>query len=372
MKLRVLGAAPVAPDDAHWMALALAEARAAGAAGEVPVGAVLIRNGELVATGRNAPVASHDPSAHAEIAALRAGAAALGNYRLDGCELFVTLEPCAMCAGAILHARLARVVYGAADLKTGAAGSVVDLFAQPRLNHRTVVQRGVLADECAQLLQSFFQDRRVAARESAQPLRDDALRTPEASFAQMAPPERFAARYVSDLPALGGWRMHYLDEGPPASSPTVLCLHGPGQWSHGFRHLVAQPGVRWLAPDLVGCGRSDKPKRDAVHRWTWHRDVLLAWLDRCAPASPVLLAPAPGAEPLAALLEAAAPGRFVGTLAVPDAFDGSMDGAWRAPFPDRGYEAALRALGAAPPRSSGPDAAQAAQWLDRAMGYFPA
>ena len=365
-----LHAASGAPNDAHWMALALAEARAAGAAGEVPVGAVLVRNGERIAVGRNAPVASHDPSAHAEIRALRDGAEALGNYRLDGCELFVTLEPCAMCAGAILHARLARVVYGAADLKTGAAGSVVDLFAQPRLNHHTAVQGGVLADECGQLLQSFFQDRRAAARESAQPLRDDALRTPEARFAHLAEPERYAARYVSDLPSLGGWRMHYLDEGRADAAATVLCLHGPGQWSHGFRHLVAQPGVRWLAPDLIGFGRSDKPKREASHRWAWHRDVLLEWLER-HPVPALLLAPLAGTEPLAALLDAGAPTRFVGTLAVPDAFDGAMNDAWRAPFPDRGYEAALRALGTAAPRSSGPDAAQAAEWCARAMGYFP-
>jgi tRNA(adenine34) deaminase len=364
-----LHAAPVAPDDAHWMALALAEARAAGAAGEVPVGAVLVRNGERVAIGRNAPVASHDPSAHAEIRALRDGAAALGNYRLDGCELFVTLEPCAMCAGAILHARLARVVYGAADPKTGAAGSVVDLFAQPQLNHHTAVQGGVLADECGQLLQTFFQDRRAAARASAQPLRDDALRTPEARFVGMAETERFAAHYVADLPSLGGWRMHYLDEGPQDGAAAVLCLHGPGQWSHGFRHLLAQPGVRWLAPDLIGFGRSDKPKRDAVHRWAWHRDVLLEWLDRHS-GPPLLLAPLAGAAPLAALLEAAAPMQFVGTLAVPDALDGTMDEVWRAPFPDRGYEAALRALGPAAPRSSGPDTAQAAEWCRRAMGYF--
>ena len=362
-------ATPLAPQDAHWMALALAEARAAGAAGEVPVGAVLVRNGDLIAVGRNTPVASHDPSAHAEIRALRDGAAALGNYRLDGCELFVTLEPCAMCAGAILHARLARVVFGAADPKTGAAGSVVDLFAEPQLNHRTVVQGGVLADECGQLLQSFFQDRRVAARASAQPLRDDALRTPEARFARMAEPERFAPRYVSDLPSLDGWRMHYLDEGPQDAAANVLCLHGPGQWSHGFRHLVAQPGVRWLVPDLIGFGRSDKPKRDAVHRWVWHRDVLLEWIER-HPGLPLLLAPLAGAEPLAAMLEAAAPTRFVGTHPAPDAFDGAMDDAWRAPFPDRGYEAALRALGAAAPRSSGPDTAQAAEWCIRAMGYF--
>lgn len=233
-------------DDAHWMALALAEARLAAEAGEVPVGAVLVRNGQLVASGRNTPVAQHDPSAHAEINALRAGAAALGNYRLDGCELFVTLEPCAMCAGAMLHARLARVVFGAADPKTGAAGSVLDLFAEPRLNHRTQVQGGVLAAECSALLQGFFQQRRDAARDQAQPLRDDALRTPPERFDALAG-YAFEPRYVHDLPSLQGWRMHYLDEGPQdGSAAACLCLHGPGEWGYFFAASSAHPGcARW-------------------------------------------------------------------------------------------------------------------------------
>jgi len=358
----------MAPTDIDWMQRALAEAQQAGADGEVPVGAVLVKNGVLLATGRNAPVAQHDPSAHAEIAALRAGAAALGNYRLDGCELFVTLEPCAMCAGAMLHARLARVVYGAADAKTGAAGSVLDLFAQPQLNHRTAVQGGVLAEECAAMLQAFFQRRRASSRELAQPLRDDALRTPEACFAGLAD-DGFAPNYVADMPVQRGWRMHYLDEGPRAAPATVLCLHGPGLWSHLFRHLLAVPGPRWLAPDLIGFGRSDKPKRADEHTAPWHRDVLLAWLDRIDPG-PLLLAPAAGAEPLAALLQAAAPQRFVGLLPVPDAMDGSASAAWRAPFPDRGHAAALRACGEAHTSTSGPSVAQACAWVENAMGYF--
>jgi tRNA(adenine34) deaminase len=123
-----------------------------------------------------------------------------------------------------------------------------------------------------------------------------------------------------------------------------------------------------LAPDLIGFGRSDKPKRDAVNHWAWHRDVLHEWL--AGQAGPVLLATAPGAEALASLLGEAMPDRIVGKLAVPDACDGTMDDAWRAPFPDRGYEAALRAFGVAPKASSGPDAAQAARWLTEAMGYF--
>ena len=354
--------------DSDWMRQALAEARLAGEAGEVPVGAVLVKDGRRIATGRNAPVALHDPSAHAEIVALRAGAVAMGNYRLDGCELFVTLEPCAMCAGAMLHARLARVVYGARDAKTGAAGSVIDLFAQSQLNHRTRLQGGVLADDCATVLQDFFQRRRLQARDKAQPLRDDALRTPDMRVADFAG-AGFASNYVSELPVQRGWRMHYFDEGPRAPAATVLCLHAPGRWAYEFRHLLALPGPRWLAPDLIGFGLSDKPKREDVHTRPWHRDVLIDWLDRLQPG-PVLLAPAEGAAPLARLLLEAAPQRFVGLLPVPDAMDGTAGAAWQAPFPDRGHAAALRVWGEAAPEASGPSPAQARAWIETAMGYF--
>jgi tRNA(adenine34) deaminase len=146
--------------DTHWMRLALQQAEEARLRGEVPVGAVLVRDGELVASGFNQPIALHDPSAHAEMLALRAAGQILQNYRLPGLELFVTLEPCAMCAMALLHARVSRVVFAAADPKTGAAGSVLDLFAQPQLNHHTSVTRGVLAEESAALLQAFFRERR--------------------------------------------------------------------------------------------------------------------------------------------------------------------------------------------------------------------
>ncbi len=150
--------------DSDFMQLALALARAAAAAGEVPVGAVVVRAGQVVATGSNAPIALSDPSAHAEILALRCAALVLGNYRLVDCELFVTLEPCAMCVGAMLQARLKRVVFGASDPKTGVAGSVLDLFAIAKLNHQTAVQGGVLADESAVLLQEFFKHRRRSAQ----------------------------------------------------------------------------------------------------------------------------------------------------------------------------------------------------------------
>ena len=146
--------------DEAWMGEALALARAAGARGEIPVGAVVVRNGAIVGRGGNAPIAQLDPTAHAEITALRDAARTVQNYRLVGCHLYVTIEPCVMCAGAILHARIARVVYGAADPKTGACGSVVDLFAQPRLNHHAFVRGGVRAGECGRLLSDFFEARR--------------------------------------------------------------------------------------------------------------------------------------------------------------------------------------------------------------------
>lgn len=357
------------------MALALAEARLAAEAGEVPVGAVLVKDGQVIATGRNTPVAQHDPSAHAEINALRAGASALGNYRLDGCELFVTLEPCAMCAGAMLHSRLARVVFGATDPKTGAAGSVLDLFAEPRLNHRTQVQGGVLAQECSAVLQGFFQQRRSVAREQAEPLRDNALRTPAERFASLND-YAFAPHYVQDLPSLQGWRLHYVDEedeegavGSNGQSAPCLCLHGPGEWGYFFRYLVGVQGLRTLVPDLIGFGKSDKPKREAAHKLEWHRDVLLEWLDRVQP-QPVVLVHSVAASELASLLQAAAADRFVATIAAPDGGERIKD-AWRAPYPDRGYEAALRALGPIA-SSSGPTAAQAAllaRLARNAMGY---
>lgn len=146
--------------DDKWMREALSLARQAEAAGEVPVGAVLVKDGALVGSGWNQPIGAHDPTAHAEVMAMRAGAQKFGNYRLTGTTLYVTLEPCAMCAGALVHARVARLVYGAADPKTGAAGSVFDLVRTDKLNHRLEVEGGVLAEECGGLLRDFFSRKR--------------------------------------------------------------------------------------------------------------------------------------------------------------------------------------------------------------------
>lgn len=155
----------IAPADLAAMRLALEQARLARQAGEVPVGAVVLdAQGRVAGSGFNRTIADHDPSAHAEIVALRVAAAAAGNYRLPGMSLYVTLEPCAMCLGAMLHARLARVVYGASDPKTGACGSVLDFHAHPRINHQTEVVGGVLQAECGELLRAFFRERRGRAK----------------------------------------------------------------------------------------------------------------------------------------------------------------------------------------------------------------
>lgn len=269
-------------DDAHYMGLALSQARAAADADEVPVGAVLVHEGRVVGQGSNAPIHSCDPTAHAEVVALRSAANQLGNYRLEGSTMYVTLEPCAMCAGAMLHARVARVVYGAADPKTGVAGSVFDLFSNPILNHQTQVQGGIRANECSQLLQEFFARRRAIHHRERWPLREDALRPVDNRFYNL-PGYPWQAHYVSDLPSLAGLRLHYLDEGPRDASITWLCLHGNPTWSYLYRKMIPvwlRAGHRVVAPDLIGFGKSDKPKRDSTHRFKWHRQVLLELVER--------------------------------------------------------------------------------------------
>ncbi len=326
------------------MQLALVQAREAGAAGEVPVGAVVVKDGMVLATGRNAPIAAQDPTAHAEIVALRAAAKALGNYRLDGCELFVTLEPCAMCAGAMLHGRLSRVVFGARDPKTGAAGSVLNLFEQAQLNHQTTLAGGVLEPDCSALLQTFFQGKREAVRVQASPLREDALRTPEARFASLAD-YPWAAHYISDLPALAGLRLHYLDEaGSAAPTLTWLCLHDRAMWSYQYRLLMPQwlgRGDRVVAPDLIGFGKSDKPKKESAHSLRWHRQVLAELVERLDLQHVVLV----GSEwSIGFDLATAAPQRFEAVQPVMSEPEDADAAAYLAPFPDNGHRAALRAF----------------------------
>ena len=385
-------------DEAH-MRSALALAGQAMAAGEVPVGAVVVRNGVVIGNGRNSPIGDHDPSAHAEVQALRAAAQAVGNYRLDDCELLVTLEPCAMCAGAILNARVKRLVYGAADPRAGAAGSVLDLFADPRLNHQTRVLPGVLAEPCGAILRDFFQARRVAAQAASIPLREDALRTPDARFDDL-PDYPWRPHHVQDLPTLAGLRMHYLDEGLDSSRAgqqiTWLCLHGNPAWSFLYRKMIPEflaAGHRVVAPDLIGFGKSDKPKRDDFHRFNWHRQTLLELVERLDLNRIVLVVQDWGGL-LGLTLPMARPERYTGllvmntTLATGAAPLSPGFVAWRdmcaknpefdiarlfargnphlspaecaaymAPFPDRGHRAATRAFPALVPEFPDSDGA---------------
>ena len=389
-------------EDTHFMQLALAQAREAAASGEVPVGAVVVRHGEVIASGRNAPINAHDPTAHAEIVALRAAAQALGNYRLDDCELYVTLEPCAMCSGAMLHARLNRVVFGAADPKTGAAGSVVNLFSAAALNHQTALEGGVMAQECGALLQDFFLQRRADQKGLSQqnhPLRDDALRTPDAAFKHL-PDYPWQPQYISDLPALGGLRMHYLDEQSseaPTTDMTFLCLHGNPAWSYLYRKMIPvflQAGHRVVAPDLIGFGKSDKPKKESFHSFSLHRQTLLEFIERLDLQNVVLVVQDWGGL-LGLTLPIAAPGRYCGLLvmntmlATGDAplspgflawremcaknpeFDiarlfargnpqmsATECAAYNAPFPDKGHRAAIRAFPAMVPDHAAADGAE--------------
>ena len=274
--------------DLLWMQAAIELAKEAGQSGEVPVGAVVVRDGILVGRGRNGPVGTNDPTAHAEIMALRDAAKTIGNYRLENCSLYVTLEPCTMCAGAILNSRISRLVFGAAEPRTGAAGSVLDVFSNQDINHQTEVTGGVFAHECRQLLQQFFKPKRV----NMNPLREDALRPPDEWF-EGIPDYPWTAHYVSDLPSLKGLRLHYLDEGHREllnegqdslnrQQITYVCLHGNPAWSYLYRKMIptfTAHGHRVVAPDLIGFGKSDKFKKASQHSFEFHRQVLLDFIE---------------------------------------------------------------------------------------------
>jgi tRNA(adenine34) deaminase len=332
--------------DTHFMGLALAQAQLAFLQGEVPVGAVLVRKGEVIATGFNACIAQNDPTAHAEMQALQRAGQLLGNYRLEDCELFVTLEPCAMCSGALLNARLKRVVFGADEPKTGAAGSVLNLFANPRLNHQTQVQGRVMASECAALVQTFFKEKRESNKAATTPLRDDALRTPEHRFAHLDL-ATWTPHHLRALPSLRGLRLHYLDEGPQDAPQTTLCLHDFEQWGAVFYDAVPEllaAGKRVLVPDLMGFGKSDKPKKEGIHTLAWQVQILRELLEHLGVKAPVLLH-TPKAKPLAlALFE-----RLQGPLTPSQLIEFKTETPARqavldAPYPDQGHRAGPRAL----------------------------
>ena len=370
-------------DDEYFMQLALAQAKLAQDLGEVPVGAVVVHQGKVVAAAHNAPISSSDPTAHAEVLALRSAAKHLDNYRLEDCTLYVTLEPCAMCAGAVLNARLPRLVWGASEPKTGAAGSVVDLFANTQLNHHTQHSGGVLATQASQLMQDFFKTQRALHKNhTPTPLRDDALRAPEASFADL-PDYPWQPHYLSELPSLNGLRLHYLDEGPMDAAVTWLCLHGNPGWSYLYRKMIPvflAAGHRVVAPDMPGFGKSDKPKKDSAHSFDWHRQVLLGFVE-ALDLQKINLVVQDWGGILGLTLPMAAPQRYQGLLVMNTTlataqqplsagflawrqmcadkplFDvGRLFGrgnphmseaecaAYNAPFPDAGHRAALRAF----------------------------
>jgi tRNA(adenine34) deaminase len=407
--------------DLKWMQEAIELAKQAGASGEVPVGAVVVREGLIVGRGCNGPVANNDPTAHAELMALRDAAQTIGNYRLENCTLYVTLEPCTMCAGAILNSRISRLVYGASEPRTGAAGSVLDVFANQGLNHHTEVIGGVLSDACRQLLQEFFKPKRL----NLKPLREDALRPPDEWF-EGIPDYPWAAQYVSDLPSLKGLRLHYLDEGrsenlnagqDPSNHRklTYLCLHGNPAWSYLYRKMIptfTAHGHRVVAPDLIGFGKSDKFKKPNQHNFDFHRQVLLDLIERLDLHRIVLVVQDWGGI-LGLTLPMDMPHRFAGLLAMNTALatgtqpltDGFLS--WRAwcesnpdfevaklfargnkhmsiaetqaynsPFKDRGHRAALHAFPAMVPEhenSSGAEISRKAlnfwrhQWQGQSM-----
>ena len=322
----------------------LAQARAAALAGEVPVGAVVVQRGQVIATGHNSPIHSHDPSAHAEMIALRVAAQRLGNYRLDDCTLYVTLEPCVMCSGAALNARLQRVVYGASEPKTGAAGSVLNVFSQPQLNHHTQINGGVLAGECAALMHTFFEQRRVQAAARKEPLREDALRLNETHIDEihsLGLPAHWS-RFTQTLPALQGLRLHWLDNRTEISPHAEMhvFLHGPEDWSAAYLEALKldTPSV---AVDLPGFGLSDKPKKESAHSVAWHAQVLAEFMAMHDATTMHLVAP-PSMHPVLMHLQQldlpfVTRHSHATLLHMPEALR-------RAPYPDKGHAAGPRAL----------------------------
>ena len=321
-------------EDLGFMQLALRQAHLAAAVGEVPVGAVVVRAGQVIAAAYNAPIASHDPTAHAEVSALRAAAQALGNYRLDDCTLYVTLEPCAMCSGAVLHSRLKRVVYGATEPKTGAAGSILNLFDNSQINHQTLVRGGVMADECAQVLQDFFHSRRLEQQKNKSPLREDALRTPEKALNGLELPLHLS-HFTTGLSSLEGLRLHWFDNRFDAQQAPDIYLHGLSGWSAQYQDKL-ESSEPVIALDLIGFGLSDKPKKAASHRLAWHTQMLQEFVDSLHPAPKALFAPQ---EMLPLLTQIHLPIRWI-----EDSSNHMSTEILQAPYPDAGHQIGPRAL----------------------------
>lgn len=259
--------------DEYFMQLALEQAKDAERAGEIPVGAVVVHDGKVVSVGRNRTIEACDPTAHAEIIALRAAAESVGNHRMEGLELFVTLEPCPMCAGAIFHSRLSRLIYGAPDPKTGVAGSVTNLFEIRGLNHQTRLTAGVLREQCTQQLQKFFLNLRLSKASQRTKLRDDAVRPQVTTFSKYHRFLESGEYWMSS----DGWRVHYIDSRVLNPRRNVVFLHDFPYWSYQCGEIFEKlrlSNFRIIAPDLLGCGLSDRPKRDDWHTVSNHAEIV--------------------------------------------------------------------------------------------------
>ncbi|MDT8991645.1 tRNA adenosine(34) deaminase TadA [Curvibacter sp. APW13] len=284
-------------DHSGYMARALELAHQAAAVGEVPVGAVVVDStGTIVGEGHNRTISESDPTAHAEVVALRAAAKMQGNYRLNDCTLYVTLEPCPMCMGAIFHSRIRALFFGATDPKGGACGSVVGLDTDKRLNPHCVVHGGVLADACSDVLRSYFRDLRVHHAFQRRRVREDALRMPSDSLLAKYVPGA-EGLVVDDLSSAQGLRVHVWAKGqrtdsePPAR--LLLCLHSIGQWAWQFADLLREDlpaDVMLMCVDLPGHGQSDKSKSGWEFDQSYQLNVLGEILDRFATSPVVLLA----------------------------------------------------------------------------------
>jgi|GEM_PF-59284 tRNA(adenine34) deaminase len=272
-------------DETH-MRVALEQAQVASQRGEVPVGAALYQGETLIAQAHNSPISLCDPSAHAEILVLKEAAKVLGNYRLEDCTLYVTLEPCAMCAGAIFNARVREVVYAAPDAKSGAAGSVIDLFANAQLNHHARIRGGVLKQQSVSLLQDFFKEQRRLQRLGDEQLslflREDAIRKPMQSMPGFHGPSCSSSHLV--LRSTPGMRLHYLQAHAKSAVAlkTYVCLHGVNTCSSVFDPLLqnlCESGASVLAPDMMGYGGSDRFKKSQSYDFALAMRALLEWMD---------------------------------------------------------------------------------------------
>lgn len=353
--------------DLDFMQQALGLAQLAAGVGEVPVGAVVVHQGQVIGRGHNQTLAQHDITAHAEIVALRQATTFLGNHRLDDCELYVTLEPCLMCSGAVMGARIRRLVWGAAEPKSGAAGSVLNVFADSRLNHHTAVSGGVLAAECGAELQHFFQARRQAQAvdRSTHYLREDALRLPAAHGPDWpAGVQSLWHQATPALPALDGHRLHVLAAGQGGET-AVIALHSPRQWSAAYADAAvhcAAHGLAFYAPDLLGFGLSDKPKKPAWHTLDRHAAVLAEWMATLPQSRLALVAPASMATLVQRLAQAAS--LHASWCINETALDPALHDV---PYPDAGHRVAWRVL----PGLLAPATAQTPAWMHLAGEPWP-